>query len=117
MTGDIWLASGIHTGTNAANVWTSGAWWAGALVKTSGHALVPDWTINIVWTLVSAIGVAYLLHREKTSQGDYGHKLDVFSGLFEHAPRDGPVSVGSVSAFEFTVALAACRIPADAGRP
>jgi membrane protease YdiL (CAAX protease family) len=65
ISGNIWLASGIHTGMNASIVWTNGAWWVGALVKTTGRAIVPDWALDLVWTLVSVIGFAYLVRRGK----------------------------------------------------
>jgi membrane protease YdiL (CAAX protease family) len=68
MTENIWLASGLHTGTNAAVVWTNGAWWVGALIKTSGRPLLSDWTINLVWTLVSVLGFVFLLRRRSTSE-------------------------------------------------
>lgn len=75
ISGNIWLASGIHTGMNAAVVWTNGAWWIGSLVKTTGRPVVSDWVIDLVWTLISVIGFAYLVRRRKPSANGVGPQL------------------------------------------
>jgi membrane protease YdiL (CAAX protease family) len=65
-TGNIWLATGLHTGINYARFSVSGLWHAGALVSLKGQLLVPLWAADIPWSVV-AIG-AYLWWRRREQQ-------------------------------------------------
>jgi len=44
LTGNVWLASGLHFGGNFAGFFASGLWHAGAALEVVGRPLAPGWT-------------------------------------------------------------------------
>ena len=45
LTGNIWFASGVHTGANYAVFSISGLWHAGAVVNVAGEPAFPNWIV------------------------------------------------------------------------
>jgi len=55
LTGNVWLASGVHTGANLASFSVSGLWHAGAVVTLVGHVPIPNWfPVTIMLVLFGA---------------------------------------------------------------
>jgi membrane protease YdiL (CAAX protease family) len=61
-TGNVWLASGLHTGWNFGETWADGNWTAVAAVSVDGEPLGPAWIPNAIWTLL-VIGASVWLWR------------------------------------------------------
>jgi membrane protease YdiL (CAAX protease family) len=61
LTGNIWLASGLHIGGNIATWSISGLWHAGAVVNIAGQPAYPPWVSVLVMLLV--MGVAFGVSR------------------------------------------------------
>jgi membrane protease YdiL (CAAX protease family) len=59
LTGNIWLASGLHAGANIASFLPTGLWHAGAAVALVGHVPVSNWIMAMFLLLV--FGVLVLL--------------------------------------------------------
>lgn len=69
LTGNIWLASGLHAGANFAGFSISGLWHAGAIVALVGQPTIPLWAAGMVMLAVfSAIFVLLRLYRAKLSK-------------------------------------------------
>lgn len=64
LTGNVWFASGLHTGANAASFSATGLWHAGAVVALAGQPAYPNWTavlsMLLVFSAVFAIQKKYL---------------------------------------------------------
>jgi membrane protease YdiL (CAAX protease family) len=66
LTGNIWLASGLHAGANFAGFSITGLWHAGAIVALIGQPTIPNWAAGMVMLAVfSAIFVLLRLYRAK----------------------------------------------------
>jgi membrane protease YdiL (CAAX protease family) len=52
LTGNIWLASGLHAGANFAGFSVTGLWHAGASVALIGHPTVPNWVAGMIMLAV-----------------------------------------------------------------
>lgn len=66
LTGNIWLASGLHAGANIAGFSISGLWHAGAIVALRGQPTIPYWVSGMIMLAVfSAIFVLLRLYRAK----------------------------------------------------
>ena len=66
LTGNIWLASGLHAGANFAGFSISGLWHAGAIVALIGQPTIPHWVAGMIMLAVfSAVFVLQRMHREK----------------------------------------------------
>jgi membrane protease YdiL (CAAX protease family) len=63
LTGNVWLASGVHTGVNLAVLAGSGRWYLGGLARFEGTPVGPDWLDPVLWTTVLVAGVAWLYAR------------------------------------------------------
>lgn len=64
LTGNIWLASGLHAGANFAGFSISGLWHAGAIVALIGKPTIPYWVASMIMLAVfSAIFVLLRLWR------------------------------------------------------
>ena len=73
LTGNIWLASGLHAGANFAGFSISGLWYAGAVVALIGEPTIPYWVAGMLMLAVfSAIFVLLRLHRAKLPSGPIG---------------------------------------------
>ena len=59
LTGNIWLASGLHAGANVASFIPTGLWHAGAVIALVGQVPIPNWFMAIL-TLV-ALGTVVIL--------------------------------------------------------
>ena len=65
-TGNIWFASGLHSGANSAAFSISGLWHAGAVVALTGRPTIPYWAPGVIMLAVfSAVFVLQRRHREK----------------------------------------------------
>lgn len=64
LTKNIWLASGIHTGTNLGVLFNSGRWQMGAFIKTEGVPFGSEWIAPAIWSLFLLLGI-WLLYRRK----------------------------------------------------
>ena len=60
LTGNIWLASGLHAGANFAGFSISGLWHAGAIVALIGQPTMPHWAATMIMLAVFS-GVFVLL--------------------------------------------------------
>lgn len=66
LTGNIWLASGLHAGANFASFSVTGLWHAGAVVALVGQPTIPNWVAGMVMLVVfSTIFVSLRLYRAK----------------------------------------------------
>lgn len=65
LTGNIWLASGLHAGANLASFIPTGLWHAGAVVALVGHIRVPNLVMPIVMFVILA---TLLILRNKCSK-------------------------------------------------
>jgi membrane protease YdiL (CAAX protease family) len=61
LTGNIWLASGLHAGANFAGFSVSGLWHAGAIVALIGRPTIPYWVADLF--MLAVFGAALLLRR------------------------------------------------------
>jgi membrane protease YdiL (CAAX protease family) len=52
LTGNVWFASGVHTGANFAGFSISGLWHAGAIVALIGRPTIPYWAPTIIMLAV-----------------------------------------------------------------
>lgn len=52
LTGNIWFASGLHTGANLASFSITGLWHAGAVVSISGYPSVPNWFMTSLFLIL-----------------------------------------------------------------
>jgi membrane protease YdiL (CAAX protease family) len=62
LTGNIWLASGVHTGANVAAYSIGGLWHAGAIVALIGQPTIPYWVPSMIMLAVFS-AVLFLLRR------------------------------------------------------
>ena len=62
LTGNIWFASGLHTGANVASFSITGFWYAGAIVGVSGYSTVPNWLITLLFLIL--LGSAFILKQK-----------------------------------------------------
>ncbi|MET0753029.1 MAG: CPBP family intramembrane glutamic endopeptidase [Pyrinomonadaceae bacterium] len=64
LTGNIWFASGLHTGANVASFSATGLWHAGAVVALAGQSAYPNWvavlSMLLVFSAVFVIQKKYL---------------------------------------------------------
>lgn len=59
LTGNIWFASGLHTGANLASFSITGLWHAGAVFSVSGYSTVPNWLTTFLFlVLISLVFVS-----------------------------------------------------------
>jgi membrane protease YdiL (CAAX protease family) len=58
MTGDVWLASGLHFGANYAGFSASGLWHAGAVAEVFGRAVAPNWVSSALMLVTVAAAFA-----------------------------------------------------------
>jgi membrane protease YdiL (CAAX protease family) len=65
LTGNIWLACGLHTGINYARFSVSGLWHAGAVVTLVGQLYIPLWAADIIWSLIAIAGYLWLRSHER----------------------------------------------------
>jgi membrane protease YdiL (CAAX protease family) len=61
LTGNIWLASGLHAGANIAGFSVTGLWHAGASVALVGRPTIPYWVADLI--LLAVFGIALVLQR------------------------------------------------------
>ena len=55
LTGDVWLASGLHFGANYAGFSASGLWHAGAVAEVVAQPVVPNWfTVMFMFAVIVA---------------------------------------------------------------
>lgn len=71
LTENVWFASGLHTGANAAAFSVTGLWHAGAIVNVSGYSSIPNW-LSVLALLILLSGALifkqrYLRDRNKVS--------------------------------------------------
>jgi membrane protease YdiL (CAAX protease family) len=59
LTGNIWLATGLHTGANLASFFPTGLWHAGAIVALVGHVRIPN--LLMVMIMLVMLGSIYIL--------------------------------------------------------
>lgn len=52
LTGNVWFASGLHTGANLASFSITGLWHAGAVVSISGYSSVPNWLVTFLFLIL-----------------------------------------------------------------
>lgn len=55
LTGNIWFASGLHTGANVASFSITGLWHAGAIVSVSGYSTVPNWVTTFLFLVLLSV--------------------------------------------------------------
>jgi membrane protease YdiL (CAAX protease family) len=60
LSGNIWLAVGLHTGWNLAATFSGGTWHAGAVVLIEGTPFGPEWLVDAEWTAIAALGLFWL---------------------------------------------------------
>ena len=76
LTGNIWLASGLHAGANFAGYSISGLWHAGAVVALIGHPTIPTWAAGMIMLAVfSTVLVLLRPYRKKLSSAPFGCSL------------------------------------------
>jgi membrane protease YdiL (CAAX protease family) len=63
LTGDVWLASGLHFGANYAGFSASGLWHAGALAEVVGQTVAPNWVA--VALMLATVAVLFALLKRK----------------------------------------------------
>ncbi len=55
LTGDVWLAAGLHFGANYAGFSASGLWHAGAFAEVVARPVVPNWfTVTLMFAVIVA---------------------------------------------------------------
>jgi membrane protease YdiL (CAAX protease family) len=59
LTGNVWLASGLHAGGNFGAFSISGVWHAGAVVALTGRPTIPYWSTGLI--MLGVFSVAYVL--------------------------------------------------------
>ncbi|MBF5041529.1 MULTISPECIES: type II CAAX prenyl endopeptidase Rce1 family protein [Myxococcaceae] len=67
LTRNVWLAAGVHTGTNEAVLFTTSRWQMGGLFATEGAAWGPEWLPLALWTLLFVGVLAVLVQRERAA--------------------------------------------------
>jgi membrane protease YdiL (CAAX protease family) len=55
LTGNIWFASGIHTGANVAAFSVTGLWHAGAVVALTGESAFPNWLAGVLMLVLMSV--------------------------------------------------------------
>lgn len=55
LTGNVWFASGLHTGANVASFSITGLWHAGAVVSVSGYSTVPNWLTTFLFLVLISV--------------------------------------------------------------
>jgi membrane protease YdiL (CAAX protease family) len=61
LTGNIWFASGLHTGANFAVSSINGLWHAGAVVALVGRPTIPYWAPGVI--MLAVLGAIFVLQR------------------------------------------------------
>ena len=73
LTGNVWLASGVHTGANLAGFSIGGLWHAGAVVALVGRPSIPYWAVTMIMLAVfSAMFALTRLYRAKLPAAQIG---------------------------------------------
>lgn len=55
LTGNIWFASGMHTGANFASFSVTGLWHAGAIVALTGESAFPNWIAGVLMLVLMSV--------------------------------------------------------------
>lgn len=66
LTGNVWLASGLHFGGNFGGFFASGLWHAGAVLEVVGRPLAPGWASTPVMLAAGLCALA-LTRRDETA--------------------------------------------------
>jgi len=74
-TGDIWLASGLHTGWNLAELMGGGQWHIGAPLLITGTPFGQRWLQPALWTVFTAGELLLLWRRRWRVPGDEAKQL------------------------------------------
>lgn len=61
LTGNVWLASGLHAGANVAGFSITGLWHAGAVVALVGQPTIPNWVAALI--MLAVFGAALALKK------------------------------------------------------
>jgi membrane protease YdiL (CAAX protease family) len=69
LTGNVWLASGVHAGANLASFSISGLWHAGAVLSVRGRPAVPGWVMVSIMLVVFGATFALLRRYREKSPG------------------------------------------------
>lgn len=69
LTGDVWLAAGLHFGANFGTISAGGLWHAGALLEVVGRPLAPDWASTLT-VFAAALAALLLLRRDETAEAE-----------------------------------------------
>jgi len=89
LTGNVWLASGVHTGMNLAVLAGSGRWYFGGLARLQGEPAGPQWFDLVVWTSVLVAGVVWLYVRDRAESrraaDDAAVPANALAGVNEYA--------------------------------
>lgn len=64
LTGNIWLAAGLHAGANLASFLPTGLWHAGAIVALVGHVPIPSWIMTAFMLLT--LGTLFIISNART---------------------------------------------------
>jgi len=70
LTGDVWLAAGLHFGANYAGFSASGLWHAGAFAEVAGRPFVPNW-LTVALMLIIIVAAFALLKRFYDSEQNH----------------------------------------------
>lgn len=62
LTGNIWFASGLHTGANAATFSLTGLWHAGAVVALAGQPAYPNWVA--VFSMLLVLSAVFVIQKK-----------------------------------------------------
>lgn len=65
LTGNVWFASGIHTGANAAAFSVTGLWHAGAVVALAGESAFPNWIAGVLMLVLMSVLYGFFNIRSK----------------------------------------------------
>jgi hypothetical protein len=71
LTGNVWFASGLHTGANLASFSITGLWHAGAIFAVSGYSSVPNWLMVLI-LLISLSLISIIKQRKSATNGTNG---------------------------------------------
>lgn len=64
LTGNIWLASGLHAGANIAGFSVTGLWHAGAIVALTGQPTIPHWSAGVI--MLGVFSAIFIIQRYRT---------------------------------------------------
>lgn len=64
LTGNIWLASGLHAGANIASFSISGLWHAGAIVSITGETAIANWIMVLIMLVL--FGLAFVVKWQRS---------------------------------------------------